>query len=548
MRAPRFFANLAFALSLSLAALPSSAQTCQAGVPLANTPMLQSSSDYSDNANGTVTHNKTGLMWKRCAEGQSWSGGTCSAVASATSMTWKNSLAAAKNSSFAGYTDWRLPNINELMSISEECGDSPAINTAQFPNTPQSGFWSSTPRNLAGYAWAVSFYSGTLQTQESIVGNYVRLVRAGAAADSFDALSLPDAPTLSTGLPGNASVSLTFLPNGSGAFPIDNFRVTCNPGGFASLGAASPINVTGLTNGTAYTCTVAAHNAAGWGPESWSISLTPTIPATPPSAPNGVIATPGPGQVSVTFTAPVSPGTVTGGSPATIVGYSANCGGIVQAGISSPMVVTGLTPGASVTCQVTAINSAGLSATSAAVGPVTVRAVVSYTAPSATGSGSITASFTGGGAGCTYTTARYIPLTGHPASPPSGTAPAGVQFPHGLFDFVLSGCTPGSTVNFTVAYPQALPAGTQYWKYGPTAANTIPHWYVLPASISGNQASFSITDGGLGDDDLAANGSIVDQGGPGNQNLTTVPTLSTWALGLLALLLGMMGALRRRVR
>jgi len=52
---------------------------------------------------------------------------------------------------------------------------------------------------------------------------------------------------------------------------------------------------------------------------------------------------------------------------------------------------------------------------------------------------------------------------------------------------------------------------------------------------------FSITDGGLGDDDLAANGTIVDQGGPGNPgpvgSPTAIPTLQEWALMLLGLLL-----------
>jgi uncharacterized repeat protein (TIGR01451 family) len=78
------------------------------------------------------------------------------------------------------------------------------------------------------------------------------------------------------------------------------------------------------------------------------------------------------------------------------------------------------------------------------------------------------------------------------------------------------------------------------------------HWYVLPATIAGNTVTFSITDGGLGDDDLAANGTIVDQGGPGVPpgpgEPRQVPTLSEWAMILMGLLLGTLGmnALRRR--
>jgi hypothetical protein len=182
--------------------------------------------------------------------------------------------------------------------------------------------------------------------------------------------------------------------------------------------------------------------------------------------------------------------------------------------------------------------------------PVAPTAVTSYTAASATGSGSITAAFSGGGAACTYTVKQYIAVTGHAASPPTGSAPAGLSFPQGLFDFSTSTCTPASTLAFVITYPQALPAGTVYWKYGPTASNTAPHWYQLPASIVGNTASFSITDGGLGDDDLTANGSIVDQGGPGvplaSTGVTTVPTLSEWAMILMASLMAWVGM--RRVR
>jgi hypothetical protein len=67
--------------------------------------------------------------------------------------------------------------------------------------------------------------------------------------------------------------------------------------------------------------------------------------------------------------------------------------------------------------------------------------------------------------------------------------------------------------------------------------------------------TFTLNDGGLGDDDLAANGTIVDQGGPGLPATPgaprRVPTLSEWAmilLGLSVLGLGMKkaGASRRR--
>ena len=73
-------------------------------------------------------------------------------------------------------------------------------------------------------------------------------------------------------------------------------------------------------------------------------------------------------------------------------------------------------------------------------------------------------------------------------------------------------------------------------------------WYVLPASIVGNTATFTITDGGVGDDDLAANGTIVDQGGPGSGpgGVSSVPTLSEWAMLTLVMLLAGLGVRQAR--
>ncbi|MFT3779446.1 MAG: IPTL-CTERM sorting domain-containing protein [Ottowia sp.] len=58
--------------------------------------------------------------------------------------------------------------------------------------------------------------------------------------------------------------------------------------------------------------------------------------------------------------------------------------------------------------------------------------------------------------------------------------------------------------------------------------------------ISGNTVTFTIRDGGLGDDDLTVNGVIRDPGGPSiDTGLVPIPTLGQWALWLLAALLGL---------
>ncbi|CAG1010791.1 hypothetical protein BURK2_04112 [Burkholderiales bacterium] len=91
---------------------------------------------------------------------------------------------------------------------------------------------------------------------------------------------LPGAPTIGVASPGTNSGSIAFSPPGSnGGAPIDNYRATCNPGGITGTGGASPIIVGGLSNGVSYTCTVAAHNSVGWGPESSaSNAFVPSAP------------------------------------------------------------------------------------------------------------------------------------------------------------------------------------------------------------------------------------------------------------------------------
>src|SRR5688572_13560192 len=101
-------------------------------------------SRFTNNGNGTVTDVRTGLMWERCMMGYSFSdNGTptdltddsCTATAT-TTFIWQQALQGAADRGFAGFTDWRLPNIKELISIVEHMCTGPAINETIFPGTP----------------------------------------------------------------------------------------------------------------------------------------------------------------------------------------------------------------------------------------------------------------------------------------------------------------------------------------------------------------------------------------------------------------------------
>jgi len=131
---------------------------------------------FTLNGDGTVTHNTTGLMWMRCALGQEWDGKTCRGTA--TDFSWADALKTGVLKKFAGYSDWRLPNKNELESIVEDQCASPAINTTAFPATPSAYFWTSSP--YAGHApgaWSVDFGFGTVNASVKNGSIYVRLVR-----------------------------------------------------------------------------------------------------------------------------------------------------------------------------------------------------------------------------------------------------------------------------------------------------------------------------------------------------------------------------------
>ncbi|MFV2060721.1 MAG: DUF1566 domain-containing protein [Gammaproteobacteria bacterium] len=137
-----------------------------------------------DNVSHTVTHLKTGLMWKQCSEGLSTTTIACDTGA-ATTGTWAQSLKLANSSAFATFTDWRLPNIKELGSILElSC--IPSINSSIFINTVSKPYWTSTPVIINGaiaantLVWLMNFGAGGAYRGDiSSITAYTRLVRGG---------------------------------------------------------------------------------------------------------------------------------------------------------------------------------------------------------------------------------------------------------------------------------------------------------------------------------------------------------------------------------
>ncbi|MBK7134599.1 MAG: fibronectin type III domain-containing protein [Bacteroidales bacterium] len=101
---------------------------------------------------------------------------------------------------------------------------------------------------------------------------------ASAPSNSVTPTLIPGAPTIGTATAGDSYASVAFTPPVSdGGSAITMYKATANPGGLFGTGVVSPVNVTGLTNGTAYTFTVTATNINGTSPASAaSNSVTPS--------------------------------------------------------------------------------------------------------------------------------------------------------------------------------------------------------------------------------------------------------------------------------
>lgn len=104
--------------------------------------------------------------------------------------------------------------------------------------------------------------------------------QGGILGVGFNPLQAPNAPTNVTATGGDASASVSFTaPSNVGGSAITGYTVQSNPGAFSATGSASPISVTGLTNGTSYTFQVWALNSYGPSPAGGpSGSVTPATP------------------------------------------------------------------------------------------------------------------------------------------------------------------------------------------------------------------------------------------------------------------------------
>lgn len=99
-------------------------------------------------------------------------------------LNFKDAEAYCKAMTTSGHTDWRLPTIQELLSLVDYTRHDPAIDVAQFPDTKSNWYWSSSPyaSSPAACAWFVDFSYGGADRYYRDHTAFVRAVRSVAPA------------------------------------------------------------------------------------------------------------------------------------------------------------------------------------------------------------------------------------------------------------------------------------------------------------------------------------------------------------------------------
>lgn len=173
------------------------------------------------------------------------------------------------------------------------------------------------------------------------------------------------APTALTATSANGSADIAFTPGADGGSTITNYEYNLDGTGWTAVSpddTTSPVTITGLTNGTAYSIQLRAVTGLGGGTASTPVSVTPMTTA---SAPTGLSAAPANQSAAIAFTAGSD-----GGSPITNYAYTLDDSTWIPLSpddSTSPVTITGLVNGTAYSIKLRAITAAGNGAASTAV-------------------------------------------------------------------------------------------------------------------------------------------------------------------------------------
>ncbi len=133
-----------------------------------NIAKVQGEARYTrDNTNQVVLDASTNLIWQD----------TPDTISDADKKTWSEAVDSCEQLDLGGYSDWRLPNLNELNSITDKMTHGPAMDK-EFQNKKSNRFWSSTTEDAnSSSAWYSYFYCGCNDVEDKTDANNVRCVR-----------------------------------------------------------------------------------------------------------------------------------------------------------------------------------------------------------------------------------------------------------------------------------------------------------------------------------------------------------------------------------
>ena len=120
-----------------------------------------------DDSTQIVTDNNTSLQWQDDNN------------ASSLRLNWQDAIEFCEVLELGGYSDWRLPNFNELHFLADRSKRNPAIDGTFLHTSLEYYLSSSTTLDIKNNAWGVHFSSGANNFRDKSIGFYVRCVRDG---------------------------------------------------------------------------------------------------------------------------------------------------------------------------------------------------------------------------------------------------------------------------------------------------------------------------------------------------------------------------------
>jgi Protein of unknown function (DUF1566) len=301
----------------------------------------EAAANYIIHTDGTATHNLTGLRWKRCLDGQTWNGTTCTndSPSGATSYSFVQAREHAEGHDFAGFTDWRMPSLQELQSITTTCQspvdlDRPAINNVVFPPSVFV-LWTGSPlADGSSNAWYVQFSGpGFVGSYDQSGPTQIRLVRVAQSL-----------------------ASLGYLTNGACGSAADTLTPSAPLANLCASGTASP--VTGPASGKyQWLCAGQANLSNNY--------TGATVRCTAPQLNYTVTASPNPANAGGVLNCTPTAGGVAGATASVASGATATCTATPNAGFVTQSISSadcGSPPTAATAIGVNSYTTAAVSA------------------------------------------------------------------------------------------------------------------------------------------------------------------------------------------